>query len=219
MAATDFARQQMVQQQLRAWDVLDPTVLETFARLPREQFVPPAYAELAYADVEIPLGHGEHMLMPKVAGRIVQSVLPHPTDRVLEIGTGSGFLTAALAAHACSVTSLERRADFADRARQQLAAIGVRNVTVVNADAFAPEALGSQAWDVIVLGGSLPLPDERFERQLTLGGRMFAVIGSGAIMTAHLIERTGAQAWRRSTLFETVLPPLVGARRPETFQF
>lgn len=219
MSATEAARQQMVQQQLRAWDVLNPTVLETFARLSRERFVPAGYAELAYADIEIPLGHGEHMLAPKVAGRIVQAVLPHPTDRVLEIGTGSGFLTAALAAHACSVTSLELRADFADRARQSLAATGVRNATVINANAYTPEALGSQSWDVIVLGGSLPVPDERFERQLALGGRLFAVIGAGAIMSAYLIERTGAEAWRRTALFETVLPPLVGARRPEAFRF
>lgn len=213
------AREQMVQQQLRSWEVLDLSVLATFSRLDRERFVPAAYAALAYADLEIPLGRGEHMLAPKVAGRIVQAVLPRPTDRVLEIGTGSGYLTAALAAHACSVTSLEIDAEQAASAREHLASAGVRNVTVLTLDAFTSEALGHQPWEVIVLGGSLPVPDERFQRRLSLGGRLFAVVGESPVMEARLIERTDAEAWRSTRLFETSLRALHGARQPPSFRF
>lgn len=216
---TARAREQMVQQQLRTWEVLDTSVLATFARLDRELFVPSAYAALAYADVEIPLGHGETMHTPKVAGRIVQAVLPRPTERVLEIGTGSGFLTAALAAHAASVISIEIRDERARSARQHLAAAGVRNATVITGDAFSPEALGNQPWDVIVLGGSLPLPDARFQRQLALGGRLFEVVGLPPVMEARLIERTGSEAWRSTRLFETSLRALQGALQPTAFRF
>lgn len=217
--ATDAAREQMIQQQLRAWEVLDPGILEIFERVPREAFVPAAYAELAYADLEIPLGGGDRMLAPKVVGRIVQAVAPQPTDRVLLVGVGSGFLAACLAARACSVRGLELREDLATAATRHLKEAGVRNVTVECRNAFDPEALGSGAYDIIVLAGSLPVPDDRFQRQLAIGGRMFAVIGSGLVMDARLIERTTADAWRSSSLFETALKPLVGARQPERFNF
>lgn len=217
--ATDAAREQMIQQQLRTWEVLDPGILEIFERVPREAFVPAAYAELAYADLEIPLGGGDRMLAPKVVGRIVQAVAPQPTDRVLLVGVGSGFLAACLAARACSVRGLELREDLATAATRHLKEAGVRNVTVECRNAFDPEALGSGAYDIIVLAGSLPVPDDRFQRQLAIGGRMFAVIGSGLVMDARLIERTTADAWRSSSLFETALKPLVGARQPERFNF
>lgn len=217
--ATDAAREQMIQQQLRTWEVLDPGILEIFERVPREAFVPAAYAELAYADLEIPLGGGDRMLAPKVVGRIVQAVAPQPTDRVLLVGVGSGFLAACLAARACSVRGLELREDLATAATRHLKEAGVRNVTVECRNAFDPEALGSGAYDIIVLAGSLPVPDDRFQRQLAIGGRMFAVIGSGLVMDARLIERTTGDAWRSSSLFETALKPLVGARQPERFNF
>ena len=218
-AATEAARAQMIQQQLRAWEVLDPSVLEVFARVPREKFVPPAYTELAFADIEIPLGHGDRMLAPKVAGRILQAVAPQPTDRVLQVGVGSGYLAACLAACACSVRGLEVREDLVALARKNLAASGVRNVTVEQKNVFETDALGNSNYEVIVLTGSLPVADERFERQLTIGGRLFAVIGTGLVMEARLIERTAAEQWRSTALFETVLKPLVGARQPESFRF
>jgi protein-L-isoaspartate(D-aspartate) O-methyltransferase len=218
-AATEAAREQMIQQQLRAWDVLDQEILGVFARVPRELFVPEAYAELAFADVEIPLGGGDRMLAPKVAGRIVQAVALKPTDRALLVGVGTGYLAACLGARACSVRGLEVREDLAALAKRNLAAAGVRNVGVEHRNAFDPEALGSGAYDVIVLGGSLPVIDERFERQLAVGGRLFAVVGSGLVMEAMLIERTGREQWRRTSLFETALKPLVGVRQPERFSF
>ncbi|MBM4191541.1 MAG: protein-L-isoaspartate O-methyltransferase [Gammaproteobacteria bacterium] len=218
-AATEAAREQMIQQQLRAWEVLDPSILEVFARVPREKFVPPAYVELAFADIEIPLNADDRMLAPKVAGRIMQAVTPLPTDRVLLVGVGTGFLAACLAARACSVRGLELREDLAVIAIQNLRNAGVRNVTVECRNAFEPEALLNGAYDVIVLSGSLPVPDERFAGQLAIGGRLFAVIGLGPVMEAYLIERVAAEAFRSTGLFETALKPLVGARQPERFNF
>lgn len=218
-AAHDAARTQMINQQLRAWDVLDRDVLEIFARVPRDAFVPAHYAQLAFADVEIPLGEGERMLAPKVAGRIVQAVAPKPTDRVLQVGVGAGYLAACLAAAACSVRALEVREDLVALARKNLSAAGVRNVSVEQGNVFDAETLGNQAYDVIVLTGSLPVNDERFQRQLALGGRLFVVVGAGLVMEARLIERTAADQWRSTVLFETVLKPLTGARATERFRF
>lgn len=215
----ETAREQMIHQQLRAWHVLDQAVLETFARVPRERFVPPAYAEVAFADTEIPLGGDDHMLAPKVAGRIVQAVAPQPTDRVLEIGTGSGYLSACLAAHACSVRSLEIRADLAAQASHNLRAAGVRNAAVEHRDAYASEALGNGAYEVIVLTGSLPARDARFEERLAPGGRLFVVLGSGPVMEASLVTRAADGPPTCAGLFETVLRPLVGAPQPSSFRF
>lgn len=216
---TEIAREQMIHQQLRAWHVLDQTVLDTFARVPRERFVPPAYAEVAFADTDIPLGGDDHMLAPKVAGRIVQAVAPQPTDRVLEIGTGSGYLTACLAAHACSVRSLEIRADLAKTAAENLKSAGVRNAAVEHRDAYAPEALGNGVYEVIVLTGSLPARDARFVERLAPGGRLFVVLGSGAVMEASLVTRAADGSLTCTEIFETVLKPLVGAPQPPAFRF
>lgn len=213
------ARGQMVHQQLRAWHVLSQAVLDTFARVPREIFVPEAFREVAYADTEIPLGGGDHMLAPKVAGRILQAVAPKPTDRVLEIGTGSGYLTACLAAPGCSVRSLEIREDLARQAGMNLSAAGVHSALIEHRDAYAPGALGEGPYDVIVLTGSLPTPDPRFERLLAVGGRLFEVVGSGVTMAAGLVERTADGSLHRSALFETALRPLVGAPAPTPFTF
>ena len=216
---TEIAREQMIHQQLRAWHVLDQTVLDTFARVPRERFVPPAYAEVAFADTDISLGGDDHMLAPKVAGRIVQAVAPQPTDRVLEIGTGSGYLSACLAAHACSVRSLEIRADLAKTAAENLKSAGVRNAAVEHRDAYAPEALGNGVYEVIVLTGSLPARDARFEERLAPGGRLFVVLGSGAVMEASLVTRATDGSLTCTEIFETVLRPLVGAPQPPAFRF
>lgn len=213
------ARAQMIQQQLRTWDVLDEEVLQIFASLDRELFVPSGYRSLAYADLAIPLGAGEHMLQPKVAGRIVQAVKPGSHDRVLEIGTGSGYLTAALGKLACSVRSIECRSDQAEQARSHLLAAGLRNVQVISADAFDSEALGDLLYDVVVVGGSIPRREARFEAKVALGGRLFAVIGEGPVMSATLLERTGEHEWRETVLFETVLKPLQGVAVPSKFQF
>ena len=213
------ARQQMIQQQLRTWEVLDDDVLKVFASLERERFVPEAYRSLAYADLAIPLGDGEHMLQPKLAGRIVQAVKPGPQQHVIEIGTGSGYLAAALGKLAGSVRSIEQRTAQAEHARHALKESGVHNVEVITADAFAEGTLGERLYDIVVIGGSLPQRESRFEAKVALGGKLFAVIGDGPVMAATLLERTTADEWRETVLFETALKPLQGVSRPSQFRF
>jgi protein-L-isoaspartate(D-aspartate) O-methyltransferase len=213
----DFARRQMIEQQVRAWEVLDTAVLETMARVPREQFAPPAYRELAFADINVPLGHGQSMLAPKLEGRILQALGLGPDDTVLEVGTGSGYFAACLGALARSVTSLEIFPDLADAARSNLARAGVRNVTIETADAFARTDLGHH--DVVVLTGSLPLYDARFEQALAEGGRLFVAVGEGHVMDALRITRDAGGRWLRDSMFETVMDPLIHAAEPPRFVF
>lgn len=215
----DFAREQMITQQVRAWDVLDERTLDTLRRLPRERFVPDAYRDAAFADAEIPLGHGEHMLAPKIAGRILQALEPGPRDAVLEVGTGSGYLTAAMAMQAARVRSIDRHDDFVAAARARIAALGLGSVEFAVADAFAAAALGSGSYDAIALTGSLPVYDPRFEQRLAVGGRLFVVTGTPPVMQACLVRRLSAAEFSRETLFETVLAPLVGAPQPQRFRF
>jgi len=217
MLDVDFARRQMIEQQVRAWDVLDLAVLETMSRVPREEFAPAAFRELAFADMNVPLGHGQHMLTPKLEGRILQSLELRPDDTVLEVGTGSGYFAACLGALARSVTSLECFGDLAATARTSLLRTGVTNVSVEVADAFSRDDLGR--YDVVVLTGSLPLYDSRFEEALNDGGRLFAVVGRGQVMEALRITRSDPGAFLRESLFETVLDPLIHAAEPPRFVF
>ncbi|MGH8261003.1 MAG: protein-L-isoaspartate O-methyltransferase family protein [Steroidobacteraceae bacterium] len=213
----EAAREQMVQQQVRAWDVLDERVLDVFRRIPRERFVPEQHRYLAFADVSIPLPHDQHMLRPNVAGRLLQALELTGSEQVLEIGTGSGFVTACLAATAASVRSLEIFPDLAEAARTHLAALGVRNAEVVTADASRLD--GSERYDAIALTASLPVYDDRFQRRLTVGGRLFAVVGNPPVMEACLIRCVAESAYARETLFETVVDPLINAPRPRAFTF
>ncbi|MCU0761080.1 MAG: protein-L-isoaspartate O-methyltransferase [Steroidobacteraceae bacterium] len=216
---TEAAREQMIHQQVRAWDVLDERALEVLGKVPRERFVPEAYRELAFADASIPLPHDERMLAPKIVGRILQALQVEPGESVLEVGTGSGFLTACLALQGGAVRSLELHADLADAARTRLASLGLGRAEVVAGDAFAAAALGAGSHDVIAVTGSLPLYDRRFEQRLAVGGRMFVVVGEAPVMEARLVRRTGEAEWLAESLFETVLPPLHGAPRRAPFTF
>lgn len=211
------ARHQMVEQQVRAWSVLDLKVLEVMDRLAREQFVPPAFRDVAYADMSVPLGHGQSMLAPKVEGRILQSLAIQPQDRVLEVGTGSGYFAACLAQLARSVRSIEIEPELADTARSNLERNGVRSVTVEIGDAMTLSE--DSAYDVIAVTGSLPVYDPRFERALTEGGRLFVTVGPGPVMDARTITRTGRGDWTVESLFETRIDPLVNAPRPPAFVF
>jgi len=214
---TADAREQMIEQQVRAWDVLDGRVLEVMRRVPRELFVPPEQRYRAYADVEVPLARGQHMLRPSVAGRLLQALLPQPGEAVLEIGAGSGFVTACLRAMAAQVRSLEIFPELADAARRNLAALGMRDVEVLDADALNADS--GARYDAIAVTASLPLYDARFERMLTLGGRLFVVVGEAPVMDARLVRRTAEDAWSLESLFETVIDPLVNAVRPAGFTF
>jgi protein-L-isoaspartate(D-aspartate) O-methyltransferase len=210
-------REQMIEQQVRAWDVLDARVLEVLRRVPRELFVPEPQRYRAYADVEVPLARGQHMLRPSVAGRLLQAVLPLQAERVLEVGAGSGFITACLRSLAGKVRSLEIFPELAETAYRNLAALGMRDVEVVEADAL--QADSAAQYDVIAVTASLPLYDARFEQMLTVGGRLFVVIGEPPVMEARLVQRTAESAFATQSLFETVIDPLVNAAPPPRFTF
>jgi protein-L-isoaspartate(D-aspartate) O-methyltransferase len=210
-------REQMIEQQVRAWHVLDTRVLEVLRRVPRELFVAEAQRYRAYADVEVPLARGQHMLRPSVAGRLLQALLPQLAERVLEVGAGSGFVTACLRAMASKVRSLEIFPELAEAAYRNLAALGMRDVEVVEADALQGD--GGARYEVIAVTASLPLYDGRFEEMLTVGGRLFVVVGEPPVMEARLVRRTAESAFATQSLFETVIDPLVNAARPPRFTF
>lgn len=217
MFDVQFARRQMIEQQVRAWEVLDARVLQTMERIPREEFAPPAYRDLAFADMNVPLGHGQSMLAPKLEGRILQALDMRPDDSVLEIGTGSGYFAACLGALARAVRTVEILPDLAASAQSSLARAGIHNVAVEVCDAFARS--DATRYDVVVLTGSLPLYDPRFEQMLAPGGRLFAVVGQGPAMEACRVTGSGPGRWLRETLFETVMDPLLHAPEPPRFVF
>src|SRR3954469_4162643 len=170
------ARFNMIEQQIRTWEVLDPAVLDLLFEVKREEFVPVEHRSLAFADLELPLGHGEAMLPPKVEARIVQELAIQPHETVYEVGTGSGYLTALLARRARHVTSAEIHADLSRRAAESLKRAGITNVTLLEGDS-ARAPLAESAFDVIVIGGSMPLLPQAFLDRLGVGGRLFVVLG------------------------------------------
>ena len=202
------ARHAMVEQQVRPWDVLDPRVLDTLMRVQREDFVPPRHRKLAFADLPLPLEHGETMMKPLLEGRMLQSLSIEPADEVLEIGTGSGFVTACLAHLAREVVSIDRHADFVDRARQRLGAEGAVNVSFETADAFAWQP--GRLFDAIAVTGSVAADPDYFAQWLKPGGRLFVVHGLSPVQEALRVTRRG-DALLRESLFETDLPYLHGA--------
>ena len=218
MTTIDYAkaRETMVEQQVRPWDVLDPRVLEVLATLPREAFVPPAYRALAYVDLPLPLGHGEMMLKPVVEGRTLQALALQPTDEVLEVGTGSGYLTACLGRLAREVVSLEQHPDLADAARERLAAEGLDgNVRIEVADALQYET--DRRFDAVCVAAAVDAIPARFLQWLRPGGRLFVVQGRAPAMTAVLARNEDGAA-RIESLFETELPYLAGAAPVPLFQ-
>lgn len=214
---TDFARQQMVDQQVRAWDVLHPDVLRVLRNIPREQFVPTGYEALAFADTEIPIGHSQFMMTPTLEGRVLQALKPTSTDNVLEIGTGSGFLAACLARLSDSVTSVDIHDDFLESAKVNLEDSGISNVKLLSMDAM--QKLPDEKFDVVAITGSIEDFDPRFVEALKPSGRLFVVVGTGPAMDARLVTRTGDNDWQSESLFETVLAPLVNGSKPPQFLF
>ena len=214
---TEFARQQMVEQQVRAWDVLHPDILAVLKKVPREQFVPTGYEALAFADTEIPIGHGQVMMTPTMEGRVLQALVPTTADKVLEIGTGTGFLTACLARLAGDVTSIDVYEDFVTTAKANLEDSGINNVELLTMD--ATQSLPDDRFDAIAVTGSIQTFDPRYVMALNPGGRVFLVVGDSPAMDARVITRTGDNDWLTDSLFETDLAPLVNGSQPPQFLF
>ncbi|MEW5890222.1 MAG: protein-L-isoaspartate O-methyltransferase [Pseudomonadota bacterium] len=212
------ARFNMVEQQIRPWEVLDQEVLDLLFVVKREEFVPPAYRSLAFADLEIPLGHGQSMWAPKIEARVLQELQVRKSDRVLEIGSGSGHMAALLAARADQVYTVEIIPELAQMARANLARAGVNNATVEQGD-------GARGWsahapyDVIVITGSVPVLPEEFLRQLKVGGRLFAFVGEVPVMAARLVTCVAEGDYQAVSLFESNVAPLLNAPQPERFVF
>jgi protein-L-isoaspartate(D-aspartate) O-methyltransferase len=211
------ARQQMVDQQIRTWEVLDPRVLTALSAVPREAFVPEGYRELAFADAPLPIGLGQSMLAPKIQGRILQALGVTASDSALEVGTGTGYLSACLSLLGASTHSIDIHAQFTATAAANLRAVPQARVRFETRDAFNPAPLGE--YDVIAVTGSMPVYDPRFERALRLGGRLFAVVGSAPVMDALLVRRVDHTEWIRESLFETVIDPLINATAAQGFVF
>jgi protein-L-isoaspartate(D-aspartate) O-methyltransferase len=215
---TEQARFNMIEQQIRPWDVLDLHVLELLGRVRREDFVPPAYQALAFVDAEVPIGHGQVMLAPKVEARLLQEAQVQRHERVLEIGAGSGFMAALLAHRARSVIALERIGALATQAAANLRRGGVLNASVREQDGAAGLP-GDGPWDVIMLSGSVSEVPQVLLDQLQVGGRLLAVVGQEPVMRAVRITRLSATALQSQDLFDTVAPRLAGFGEPTRFHF
>jgi protein-L-isoaspartate(D-aspartate) O-methyltransferase len=214
----DQARQNMVENQVRPWEVLNGRVLEVLGRVRREDFVAPAHRQIAFADLCLPIGHGEVMMKPVVEGRVLQALDLKPEDSVLEIGTGSGFLTACLANLAAHVTSVDIHADFAAAAGQRLQAAGIGNVQLVTGEAmnsWQPQG----TFDALVVTGAVYRIPDRFLGWLKPGGRLLVIRGESPVQQVMLLTHEGNGRYREESLFETDLPYLAHAEPPRRFVF
>jgi len=212
------ARHNMVEQQVRPWDVLDPKILHILDDTPREAYVAEAYRALAYADTAIPLGNGHFMMHPVVEGRMLQSLDIQPTDNALEIGTGSGYVTACMAQLAAHVDSMEIDPAISEAAAARLQQQNIYNVRLTVADGVT-DFDDSKKYDVICITGSLVNMLDQYKNALTIGGRLFVILGEDPIMQAHLFTRTGENAWADQILFETSVKALRHGEKPRQFVF
>jgi protein-L-isoaspartate(D-aspartate) O-methyltransferase len=212
------ARFNMIEQQIRPWEVLDQDVLNLLAIVKRENFVPAAYRNIAFADLEVPLPGGQRMLSPKVEARVLQELAIHKGETVLEIGTGSGYMAALLAHRGRSVKTVEISEELAEFAKQNLAANGVVNAEVVHGDGALGWTDGAP-YDVICVSGGLPVMPQEFLEQLKVGGRIAAFVGAAPVMKAQIITRVDDKQFRVSDIFETLVAPLKNAVHPSQFKF
>jgi protein-L-isoaspartate(D-aspartate) O-methyltransferase len=212
------ARFNMIEQQIRPWEVLDPVVLDLLSEVKREEFVPAEQKLLAFADTMLPLGNGASMLEPKIEARLLQEIGLKSTDRVLEIGAGSGYMAALLAARAEFVTSVEIEPALAKLARENLQRAGIANVAVEQGDGLKGWA-AKAPYDAIVISGSVPAVPDVLLQQLKVGGRLVGIVGTLPVMSAQLVTRTGEMTFNTVNLFETVAPALRNASAGEQFTF
>jgi protein-L-isoaspartate(D-aspartate) O-methyltransferase len=213
---SEEARHNMIECQIRPWNVVSDDVLTLLQQIPREFFVPSEYKDLSFADMEIPLGHGECMMAPKIEAHALQCLDIHPGERVLEVGTGSGYLTACLAWLSGNVTSIEQHADFAKSASEKLAALDFE-AKIITGDAFELDEI--EIFDVIVVTGGLPQRTDFFEQHLADGGRLFQIVGKGASAKAEVVTAVGDNAFKRRTILETAIKPLTNAPETSGFSF
>lgn len=217
MNSMEQARFNMIEQQIRPWDVPDAQLLNLLSLVKREQFVPAGRQPLAFMDMEIPLGHGAYMWQPKLEARVLHELHVQKGERVLEVGTGSGYLTALLSRLAAQVTSIEIVPELSAQAAHKLAAFDFDNIQLEVGD--AAKNWGASQYDVIVLTGSVPLDPREFQLQLTMGGRLFAIVGDAPAMQAKVITRLANDVFESVTLFETNVTPLQNAPQPQRFTF
>ncbi len=215
---TELARENMIEQQIRTWEVLDQNVLDLINEVHREDFIPQEFKALAFADTRIPIGHEQVTMTPKVEARLLQSVDIKPTDRVLEIGTGCAYLTALLAKSAEKVISIDIYADFISSAQKKLDQHSISNVELITGDVFAGWKT-TGVFDVIVVTGSVPVLDDVLLSNLNTGGRMFVIVGESPAMEALLLKRVDDEQCATESLFETDLPVLIGAASENQFEF
>lgn len=213
------ARFNMIECQIRTWDVFDQRILDLYDTIPRDAFVPPSFAGLAYADLEVPIGHGVAMLPPKLEARMLQELQLARTDRVLEIGTGSGYSTTLLSHLVAHVVTVECVAELSAAARARVQRHGGTANVVFEVGDGALGWLGGAPYDAILVTGALPLLPDELPAQLAPGGRLLAVVGRPPALTAQLVTRTAAGHFAKTGLFETSIPPLRDARAPERFVF
>lgn len=220
MADMNFeqARHNMIEQQIRPWDVHDDLILDLMIRSPREDFVAESQRNLTFTDIELPIGHGEKMMFPRIEARMLQALNVQPSDKILEVGTGSGFVTFLLASIGNYVCSVEIHEELALNAKKRLSEHNVSNFEIHAGDA-AQGWSNRQPYDVIAITGSMPSLPNRFQQDLSIGGRLFAIIGEGPIMQATLVTRLSASEWREEVLFETYLAPLKNVPATSSFQF
>lgn len=210
------ARLNMVEQQIRPWNVSDIDVLKIITETPREMFAPDQYQKLAFADMEIPLGHEQFMMTPKIEARILQVLQIGPDDKILEIGTGSGFMTACLAKLGKHVDTIEYHSDFSSRAQSILKRLTLNNVNYIWGDALDSRNYTEQ-YNVIVVSASMPVHQKKLEELLAENGRMFVVIGQAPAMQAQLVSKRNKEGVDHTGLFETCLKPLIGVQEPQAF--
>ncbi len=211
------ARFNMIEQQIRPWNVSDDDVLNIMKQIPREHFVADNYKRLAFADIQVPLAAGQQMMEPKVEARLLQALQIKPGDKVLEVGTGSGYVTACLDWLSDKVTSIEIHEQLSQQAQQHLETIGISDVNLLVGDVF--DTTPDQKFDVIAVTGGLPAVSDYFEKMLAVGGRLFQIVGVGPAATAQLITRVREDAFRHENLFETEIAPLENAPAAEAFIF
>jgi protein-L-isoaspartate(D-aspartate) O-methyltransferase len=212
------ARSNMIEQQIRPWAVSESEVLELLRQVPREEFVSEAQRSLAFADLSLPIGHGEIMWQPKIEARVLQALAPQADERALEIGTGSGYLTALLASAAGKVTSIDLYSDFLELTATRLRAQHIDNVSLKEGDGAQGWATATQ-WDLIVLTGSVSVLPESYRQSLAPGGRLIAIMGQEPVMEAMLYTHKWDGHWTEQSLFDTSLPPLLNISHPDKFVF